>query len=124
MLVKTITSVILGVKAIRVDVEVDVAPGMFHHTVVGLPGSSVKESRDRIRTAIRNSGFVYPDKKITVNLAPADIKKEGGFLDLPVAAAMPPLFWQPPGSSPWTRRKSISLPESSPSTVPSNRFRE
>ncbi|NIS74498.1 MAG: YifB family Mg chelatase-like AAA ATPase [Deltaproteobacteria bacterium] len=88
MLVKTITSVILGVKAIRVDVEVDVAPGMFHHTVVGLPGSSVRESRDRIRTAIRNSGFVYPDKKITVNLAPADIKKEGGFLDLPVAAAI------------------------------------
>ncbi len=88
MLVKAVTSVILGVSAIKVDVEVDVSPGMFNHTVVGLPGSSVKESRDRIRTALRNSGFSFPDKRIIVNLAPADIKKEGSLLDLPVAAAL------------------------------------
>jgi magnesium chelatase family protein len=88
MLVKTFTSLILGVSAIKVDVEVDVSPGMFNHTVVGLPGSSVKESRDRIRTAVKNSGLSFPDKRITVNLAPADIRKEGSFLDLPVAVAL------------------------------------
>lgn len=88
MLAKTITTVLLGVQAIRIDVEVDVSRGMFNHTVVGLPGSAVKESRDRIRIAFRNSGFSFPDRKITVNLAPADIRKEGSFLDLPVAAAL------------------------------------
>ncbi len=88
MLVKTLTGVIVGIRAVRVDVEADISAGMFSYTIVGLPGSSVKESRDRIKTAMVNSGFLFPGRKTTVNLAPADLRKEGSFLDLPVATAL------------------------------------
>ncbi len=88
MLAKTVAAVIVGIRAQRVDVEVDISPGMFTYTVVGLPGSIVKESRDRIKTALTNSGFLFPGRKMTVNLAPADMRKEGSTLDLPVAAGL------------------------------------
>jgi len=68
-----------------VNVEVDVSLGLPGFTLVGLPDASVRESRDRVRSAIRNSGFEYPTRKITVNLAPADIRKAGSLFDLPIA---------------------------------------
>lgn len=75
----------LGVEALPVIVEVDVSFGLPIFTMVGLPDTSVRESRDRVRTAIRNSGFEFPGHRITVNLAPADIRKAGASYDLPIA---------------------------------------
>ncbi len=75
----------VGVEAPSVTVEVHISNGMPGFTLVGLPETTVKESRDRVRSAIINSQFVFPAKKITVNLAPADLPKEGGRFDLPIA---------------------------------------
>src|SRR5204862_5228255 len=66
-------------------VEVDVANGLPAFTTVGLPDSAVRESRERVRTAIRNAGFAFPSDRITVNLAPADLRKAGASFDLPIA---------------------------------------
>ena len=74
-----------GVDACPVHVEVDVSFGMPVFTMVGLPDASVRESRDRVRSAIRNSGFEFPPHRITVNLAPADVRKAGASFDLPIA---------------------------------------
>ena len=74
-----------GIDACLIDVEIDISSGLPVFSIVGLPDTSVKESRDRVVSAIKNSGFDFPTKKITVNLAPADIKKEGGAFDLPIA---------------------------------------
>lgn len=74
-----------GIHAASVTVEVDLAPGLPGFTVVGLPEAAVKEAKDRVRAAIHNSGFEFPAKRITVNLAPADLPKEGGRFDLPIA---------------------------------------
>lgn len=79
------TATVLGVEACLVHVEVDVSPGLPCFSMVGLPDRSVRESRDRVRTAIRNSGFEFPPQRITVNLAPADMRKVGASFDLPVA---------------------------------------
>jgi magnesium chelatase family protein len=79
------TAVIFGVDACVVHVEVDVAFGLPVFTMVGLPDASVRESRDRVRSAIRNSGFEFPPHRITVNLAPADVRKGGASFDLPIA---------------------------------------
>lgn len=76
---------IIGIDAMIVRVEVDVSNGLPAFDIVGLPDASVRESKERVRTAIRNSGFEFPLKRITVNLAPADIKKEGALLDMPIA---------------------------------------
>ncbi len=76
---------IFGIEAYEVDVEVDISPGIPSFNIVGLPDSAVKESKDRVRSAVKNSGFNFPLKRIVVNLAPADIKKEGVLYDLPVA---------------------------------------
>ncbi len=75
----------LGICAYPVHIEVDVANGLPQFNIVGLPDQSVKESRERVRAAIKNSGFSFPPDKITINLAPADIKKEGPAFDLPIA---------------------------------------
>jgi len=75
----------MGIDAHPVDVEVDVASGLPSFSVIGLPDVSIRESRDRIRSAIKNSNFVFPAKRITVNLSPADVKKEGAGFDLPIA---------------------------------------
>lgn len=85
MLAKALSSSPLGTEAYMVDVEVDIAPGLPYFSMVGLPDQSVKESRDRVKAALSNSGFDFPAKKITINLAPADIKKEGTIFDLPIA---------------------------------------
>jgi magnesium chelatase family protein len=79
------SAAVLGVEALPVIVEVDVSFGLPVFTMVGLPDTSIRESRDRVRTAIRNSGFDFPGHRITVNLAPADIRKAGASYDLPIA---------------------------------------
>ena len=77
MLAKVNSYGILGITGYPVTVEVDVANGLPMFDIVGLPDASVKESRERVRSALRNGGFEMPNLRITVNLAPADIKKEG-----------------------------------------------
>lgn len=79
------TAAVFGIEASTVNVEVDVSFGLPGFTMVGLPDPSVRESRDRVRSAIRNSGFEFPEHRITVNLAPADIRKAGSSFDLPIA---------------------------------------
>ncbi len=85
MLSKIISSAVIGVDGYIVEVEVDISSGLPSIDLVGLPDSAVKESKERVRTAIKNSGFQFPVKRITVNLAPADTKKEGASFDLPIA---------------------------------------
>src|ERR1700709_384229 len=88
MLFKVRSAAVYGIDAHIIDVEVDysgiVLPKEEFHTV-GLPDAAVRESRDRVRSAINNSGFVLPPTRITINLAPADLKKEGSGFDLPIA---------------------------------------
>lgn len=79
------TAAVFGIEASAVQVEVDVSFGIPSFTMVGLPDVSVRESRDRVRSAIRNSGFDFPMHRITVNLAPADVRKAGASFDLPIA---------------------------------------
>lgn len=74
-----------GVKALHVDTEVDVSRGLSSFQIVGLAETAVRESRERVRAAIKNSGFKFPLGRITVNLSPADIRKEGTGFDLPIA---------------------------------------
>ena len=85
MLARMRTAAVFGVEACQVDVEVDVSFGMPHFVMVGLPDASVRESRDRVKSAIRNSGLPYPVHRITVNLAPSDVRKAGSAFDLPIA---------------------------------------
>ena len=80
MLARILSAALVGVEAALVRVEVDVTPGLPAFTTVGLPDSAVRESRERVRTAIRNAGFPFPADRITVNLAPADLRKEGASL--------------------------------------------
>jgi len=79
------SAAVFGIEASPVTIEVDVSFGLPAFTMVGLPDTSVRESRDRIRTAIRNSGFKFPEHRVTVNLAPADVRKAGTSFDLPIA---------------------------------------
>ncbi|MEW6584044.1 MAG: YifB family Mg chelatase-like AAA ATPase [Nitrospirota bacterium] len=86
MLSKVLSATILGIDAYVVEVEVDIASrGLPHFSMVGLPDAAVKESKDRVRAALKNVGFHFSLKPVTVNLAPADLKKEGSSFDLPIA---------------------------------------
>jgi len=85
MLAKILSSALIGIDACLVEVEIDIAYGLPVFTTVGLPEAAVKESRERVKSAINNSGYTFPDDRITVNLAPANIKKEGTGFDLPIA---------------------------------------
>ncbi|NNL77904.1 MAG: YifB family Mg chelatase-like AAA ATPase [Desulfobacterales bacterium] len=85
MLAKVLSTAVLGIDAYRVEVEVDITSGLPTFATVGLPEASVKESKERVKSAISNSGYRFPDDRITVNLAPANIKKEGTGFDLPIA---------------------------------------
>lgn len=85
MLANVYSTSIHGIEGIIVEVEVDISKGLPVYSLVGLPDIAVKESKERVYSAIKNNGFQYPMKKITINLAPADIKKEGPYYDLPIA---------------------------------------
>lgn len=85
MLAKVLSGAVIGIDAYVVEVEVDISAGLPSFTTVGLPEAAVKESKERVKAAIQNSGYSFPDDRITINLAPADIKKEGTGLDLPIA---------------------------------------
>lgn len=82
------SATVIGIDAVPIDVEADVAPGLPACNLVGLPDAAVKEARDRVRAAIRNCGIAFPRTRVTVNLAPADLKKEGPAFDLPIACAI------------------------------------
>lgn len=88
MIAKITSGAIFGVCGFTVLVEVDISQGLPSFDIVGLPDSAVKESKERVRTSIKNSNLVFPVKKITINLAPADIKKEGPSFDLPIAVGI------------------------------------
>jgi len=88
VLAKVTSAALVGLDAHLVDVEVDVAGGLPQFSIVGLPDTIVKESRDRVRSALKNTGFHFPAKRITVNLAPAGLKKEGPGLDLAIAVGI------------------------------------
>src|SRR5512145_1640696 len=85
MLAKVLAGAPLGIDAYPVEVEVDIAQGLPQFATVGLPDGAVKESKDRVKAALKNSGYDFPARRITVNLAPADLKKEGTSFDLPIA---------------------------------------
>ena len=88
MLAKVLSAGLVGLDAHLIEVEVDISGGLPQFSVVGLPDTTVRESRDRVRAALRNTGFSFPVKKITVNLAPAGMKKEGAGLDLAIAVGI------------------------------------
>jgi len=85
MISKINSFTIWGIDAYPIDIEVDISKGLPSISIVGLPDQAVKESRDRLKPAIKNSGFEFPSGKIVINLAPADLKKEGSYFDLPIA---------------------------------------
>ena len=85
VLARILSAALVGVEAVLVRVEVDVASGLPAFTTVGLPDSAVRESRERVRTSIKNAGYAFPNDRVTVNLAPADLRKEGAAFDLPIA---------------------------------------
>jgi magnesium chelatase family protein len=99
MLVRVRASTVLGVEAIGVDVEVDVSVGMPNFFVVGLASGALQEAKVRIVAAVRNLGVKLPDKRITVNLAPADLRKDGTALDLPIAVALLAACKELPGAA-------------------------
>ncbi|MFO8102384.1 MAG: YifB family Mg chelatase-like AAA ATPase [Dehalococcoidia bacterium] len=88
MLAKVLSAAVIGLEGQLVEVEVDISGGLPATTVVGLPDTAVQESRERVRSAIRNAGCTFPMKRITVNLAPADLKKAGPAYDLPIAVSI------------------------------------
>ena len=88
MLARVLSSTVFGIDAYVVEVEVDIASGLPAFATVGLPEGAVKESKDRVKAAIKNCGYDFPSRRITVNLAPADVKKEGAAFDLPMAVGI------------------------------------
>ncbi|MEG0970986.1 MAG: magnesium chelatase domain-containing protein, partial [Acidaminococcaceae bacterium] len=85
MYARTYGETTCGVNGEQIIVEVDIANGLPAFEIVGLPDTAIKESRERVRAALKNSGFRFPTTRITVNLAPADLKKDGSGLDVPIA---------------------------------------
>lgn len=88
MLARVLSSAVIGIDALTVQVEVDLAKGLPSISVVGLPEGAVREGRERVLAALHNSGFDLPPRRITINLAPADVRKEGSAFDLPIAVGM------------------------------------
>src|SRR6476469_10521148 len=88
MLATLLSATLHGIAGRLVRVEVDVAPGLPGFTIVGLPDTALQEARERVRGAIRNAGYVHPPRRITVNLAPADLRKAGASLDLAIAVGI------------------------------------
>lgn len=114
---KILSAAIVGLDAELVEVEADISPGLSHFTVVGLPDMAVQESRERVRAAIKNSGLPFPRTRVTVNLAPADLKKEGPSYDLPIAVGilLASHFLKLPEKIPETTGENLELlPETKP----------
>ena len=88
MLARVWSATIIGIDAVKVGVEVDVANGLPGITVVGLPDVAVQESKERVKTAIKNAGSAYPVRRIVINLTPADLRKEGPSFDLPICVGI------------------------------------
>ena len=88
MLARVFSCTVLGIEGIPLEVEVDISDGLPSFDIIGLPAASVREARERVRAALRNSGFKFPYRRITVNLAPADLKKEGPSFDLAMAIGL------------------------------------
>ncbi len=88
MFAKALSGAVVGIEATLVEVQCDISPGLPSFAIVGLPEKEVQESRERIRSAVKNSGYEFPTRRITANLAPADVRKEGVGLDLPLALAI------------------------------------
>ncbi|MEN6616193.1 MAG: YifB family Mg chelatase-like AAA ATPase [Syntrophorhabdus sp.] len=88
MMARVTSATVYGIDGIKIDVEVDIAHGLPAFNMVGLPETSVKESKERVRSALKNAGFEFPGDRITVNLAPADVRKEGSAFDLPIAVGI------------------------------------
>ena len=88
MLAKVTSCAIVGLDGVPIEVEVDISRGLPSMTIVGLPDAAVQESRERVRAAIKNSGLPFPAERLTVNLAPADIRKAGPAYDLPIAIGL------------------------------------
>ncbi|WP_289283245.1 magnesium chelatase domain-containing protein, partial [Methylophaga sp. UBA5088] len=82
---KVYSRAVTGIHAQEVTIEVHLSNGLPSLSIVGMPETAVKESKDRVRSAILNSQFTFPQQRITINLAPADLPKEGGRFDLPIA---------------------------------------
>ena len=88
MYVKLLSASVLGVEGRFIEIEVDICSGLPQVSVVGLPDSAVRESVERVRAAIKNGGMKFPMDRITINLAPADLRKEGSAFDLAIAAGI------------------------------------
>ena len=88
MLAQAVSFGLSGLSGFPVEVEADISPGLGAYETVGLPDAVVKESRERVRAAVKNSGYPYPIAHITVSLAPADVRKEGSLYDLPIALSL------------------------------------
>ena len=88
MVNKVKTAAIIGLDAYEITVEIDVINSIPGISIVGLPDASINEARDRVRSAIKNSTYTFPAKKVVINLAPADIKKVGAHFDLPIAVGI------------------------------------
>ena len=88
MVSKVLSSTVVGLDGVLIEVETDILNGLPSFTIVGLPDKAVEESRERVRSAVKNSGGEFPAKKVTVNLAPGDLPKEGPTFDLPIAISI------------------------------------
>src|SRR5512147_3061773 len=88
MLAKVYSCAVVGLEGVPVEVEVDISQGLPSFLIVGLPDAAVQESKERVRAAVRNSGGNFPMKRLTVNLAPADLRKAGPSYDLPIAIGL------------------------------------
>jgi len=88
MLARVFSCAVIGLDGVIVEVEVDTGGGLPKMVIVGLPDAAVQESRERVQSAVKNAGFYYPRKKLTVNLAPASVRKEGPAYDLPIAVGV------------------------------------
>ena len=88
MVNKVTSATVIGLNAYKVTVETDVLNGLPGFAIVGLPDTAINEARDRVRSAIKNTGYTFPAKKVVINLAPADLKKEGSNFDLPIAMGL------------------------------------
>lgn len=88
MLSKVNSIALRGLEGYLIEVQVDISSGMPYWEIVGLPDMSVKEAKERVKTAIKNSGYEFLSRKVIVNLSPADLRKEGSYFDLPIAVAI------------------------------------